>query len=55
MKAYGTHRRVELEDFGPPSRGGKLKSANRTKMRRALHKRGRKEFGKSLRKGWSDT
>lgn len=41
MKAYGDRGYWETEDYGPPSKMGKLSSKNRKESRRMLHKQGR--------------
>ena len=48
MQAYGLRKGTFLEDFGPPTREAKLKSANRAGWRRCLHKKGRNDAKKVI-------
>lgn len=54
MKPYGLRKHDDLDEKGPPTRVGSLKSSNRKSSRRLLHKQARNTAKKEINNGRQD-
>jgi hypothetical protein len=55
MRPYGLRPAFDRgDDFGPPSKHRKLKSANRSRLRCLLHKQGRNDGRREIREQLKD-